>query len=85
MSTQTHGEVQLPNTAKQVHDFEARSPDELTLKKGEEVEVLERDGMHTYAVLFYVAAVDRKIRKRSVDHIVTEEFNDGWYLVSFGI
>jgi hypothetical protein len=29
---------------RQVHDFEARSPDELTLHKGERVELLERDG-----------------------------------------
>ena len=28
-----------------LHDFEARSPDEITLRKGEQVELLEDDGM----------------------------------------
>lgn len=28
-----------------LHNFEARSPDELTLHKGEHVELLEKDGM----------------------------------------
>jgi len=27
-----------------MHDFEARSPDELTLRKGEQIEIIERDG-----------------------------------------
>jgi len=27
-----------------IHDFSARSPDELTLRKGEHVELLEKDG-----------------------------------------
>lgn len=27
-----------------LHDFESRSPDELTLRKGEQVELLETDG-----------------------------------------
>ena len=27
-----------------LHDFESRSPDELTLRKGEHVELLEKDG-----------------------------------------
>jgi hypothetical protein len=27
-----------------IHDFEARSPDELAFRKGEKIEVLERDG-----------------------------------------
>lgn len=29
-----------------LHNFEARSPDELTLRKGEHVELLEKDGMN---------------------------------------
>jgi SH3 domain len=27
-----------------LHNFEARSPDELTLRKGEHIELLEKDG-----------------------------------------
>lgn len=36
-----------PNAAvllRVLHNFEARSPDELTLRKGEHVELLEKDG-----------------------------------------
>ncbi|KAF8539416.1 hypothetical protein BDD12DRAFT_882373 [Trichophaea hybrida] len=31
-----------------VHDFEARSPDELTLHKGDHIELLERDGTRSF-------------------------------------
>lgn len=76
-------------SSEQVHDFDARSPDELTLRKGDTVEVLEDDGEFKLwrgcAMRWLGCQVglhDGDGRLTESSPIPTDEFGDGWYLVS---
>jgi hypothetical protein len=66
----------IPTVLMAVHGFEARSPDELTFRKGEHIEVLERDGRNLIS-----PGSSRGPESAIMAYAPAEEFNDGWYLV----